>query len=169
MFQKGLIWKIYERPKFWDNKNLNFGDSQLRVLKKRATWMCFLWIVTKYTISKGVVLPPKGYGPCKACAWSCPFWVHCTIYIQFALTALFFWLCKLSSFFAYEFILVPNQNFNTPFNFILPLKCYELGNVLQLFFFIKISLWDPHLGSLKSWGHVTHHTHANEQDIGVDD
>jgi hypothetical protein len=34
----------------------------------------------------------------------------------------------------------------------LPLKCYKLNNVLWFFSFSIVSLWDPHLGSLKSLG-----------------
>jgi len=35
-----IIWKIYERPKFWDNKSLNFmTPSHLGVLGKSEIWM----------------------------------------------------------------------------------------------------------------------------------
>jgi hypothetical protein len=39
---------------------------------------------------------------------------------------------------------------------------------VPFFLLFVVSLWDPHLGFLRSWGRITHHTHANEQDIKID-
>jgi hypothetical protein len=51
-----LIWKRYERPKFWNNKSPNFGNLGEK-------WHLDVILVEKhkYIIRRGLVPPPKGY------------------------------------------------------------------------------------------------------------
>jgi hypothetical protein len=38
-FEKDLIWEKYEHPKFWDNKNPNFGTPTWEFQGKNDIWM----------------------------------------------------------------------------------------------------------------------------------
>jgi hypothetical protein len=64
---------------------------------------------------------------------------------------------------ACQLFLIPSWSSNMP---LYPSKCYELGNVPQLFLFPLFSTWDSHLSLSRSWECVTNSTSDSLLDVG---
>jgi len=131
-FKKNLIWQRHECPKFWNNKSPN-SDKK---------WHLHVVLMERHKVyyREGVVPPPKGYEPCKACVWNCFYYFYRTTFIYSTyINHLLFLVVQV------DLILNPCLWIHpTPISklqhALLPLKCCQLRSMPQFSSFFVVSL-----------------------------
>jgi hypothetical protein len=146
-FKINLIWKRYERPKFWNNKSPSSRTIRVPVEK---------WHLDVISIEKHIAYYREGGGASSQklqAAWSLKLsllsmfhhfhstYTNCPLFLVVQVGIILnFWLWVHPS---------PILKLQ---HTLLPLKCHKLRSMAQLFFSYVVSFLEPTLGLLRSLG-----------------